>query len=167
MQRYKRKERGRKDAAKRGAREEGRKENTRVSRSTEVLSGRVFGIFPPYPSSLHGHCLRSLECAEGACIVRRPSYMHHPPNPPLGANPPSRPPYTCTLCSTRSPSSWPSSSSNSCSVYTLIRLRTPSYIRLRWERQASEAGRETLEGQGEKKCADSRGRRGLPSVLRG
>lgn len=26
-----------------------------------------------------GYCLRSLECAEGACIVRRPSYMHHPP----------------------------------------------------------------------------------------
>lgn len=44
-----------------------------------VLSGRVFEIFPSYPSSLHGYCLRSLECAEGACIVRHPSYMHHPP----------------------------------------------------------------------------------------
>lgn len=46
---------------------------------THVLSGRVFEIFPSYPLSLHGYCLRSLECAEGACIVRRPSYMHHPP----------------------------------------------------------------------------------------
>lgn len=44
-----------------------------------VLSGRVFEIFPSYPLSLRGYCLRSLECAEGACIVRRPSYMHHPP----------------------------------------------------------------------------------------
>lgn len=49
----------------------------------DVLSGRVFGIFPSYPLSLHGYCLRSLECAEGACIVRRPSYMHHPPTTTL------------------------------------------------------------------------------------
>lgn len=47
--------------------------------SVHVLSGRVFGIFPSYSSSLHEYCLRSLECAEGACIVWHPSYMHHPP----------------------------------------------------------------------------------------
>lgn len=57
------------------------------------MSGRVFGIFPPHPPFpthplQRGYCLRSLECAEGACIVRRPSYMHHPPSPPPGANPP-------------------------------------------------------------------------------
>lgn len=52
------------------------------------MSGRVFGIFPSYPLSLHGYCLRSLECVEGACIVRRPSYMHHPPiDILLGVNP--------------------------------------------------------------------------------
>lgn len=59
-----------------------------ISRIWRVLSGRVFGIFPSYSLSLHGYCLRSLECVEGACIVRRPSYMHHPPIAILlGVNP--------------------------------------------------------------------------------
>lgn len=60
------------------------------------------------------HCTSSI-------LYASPTHRHPPQNQP-------RPPYTCTLCSAWTLSSWPSSSFNSCFVYTLVRLRTPSYI---------------------------------------
>jgi len=86
----------------------------------------------------------------------------HPHRRPPRSQP--RPPYTCTLCSARTPSSWPSYSFNSYFACTLVRYRTPSPIRvlpgnrplmLRAERMWKK--RSTGTGRGARKA---RGRRG-------
>lgn len=76
-----RRERHARDAAKRTEKPKGR--NVTRGRAydecacIERPSFRNLPFRTLYPFT--GYCLRSLECAEGACIVRRPSYMHHPP----------------------------------------------------------------------------------------
>lgn len=95
-------------------------------------------------------------------LYASPTHRHPPQNQP-------RPPYTCTLCSVWTLSSWPSSSFNSCFVYTLVRLRTPSYIGIALERSTMlmegememEMRREKKQRRKGKESTKSRGRRGL------
>lgn len=54
-----------------------------------VLNGRVFGIFPAYPLSLHGYCLRSARVRRGfvhctaSILYASPTHRH----PPQRVNP--------------------------------------------------------------------------------
>lgn len=116
------------------------------------------------------HCTSSI-------LYASPTHRHPPQNQP-------RPPYTCTLCSAWTLSSWPSSSFNSCFVYTLVRLRTPSYIGVAPEGSTVDGGREgdgdaertrrkEAKEEGDKESTKSRGRReslqyalGLGDILR-
>lgn len=82
-------------------------------------------------------------------LYASPTHHHPPQNQP-------RPPYTCTLCSVWTLSSWPSSSFNSCFVYTLVRLRTPSYIGVALEGSTVDGGRDG-DGDAERKEAKEEG----------
>lgn len=106
------------------------------------------------------HCTSSI-------LYASPTHRHPPQNQP-------RPPYTCTLCSVWTLSSWPSSSFNSCFVYTLVRFRTPSYIGVapegltvdeerKWDGDA-ERTRRKEERKKRARKARSQGRRGHCSM---
>jgi len=89
--------------------------------------------------TLHGYCLRSLECTEGACIVGRPSYMHHPPTASSSESTPSTLFLHSLFLAQSLVLSRPSCSFNSRFVRTLVRYRTPSYPRARGEGGGSVA----------------------------
>lgn len=138
-----------------------------------ILNGRVFGIFPSVPFiPSRGIAWRSLECAEGACIVRRPSYMHHPPIAVVLSESTPSTLYLHSLFCVNPPSSWPSSSFNSCFVCTLVRLRTPSYIRIvpvetvDGERKAEMEIRRERGRKGVREEGDERERQGKHEISR-
>lgn len=119
-----------------------------------VLSGRVFGIFPSYPLSLHGYCLEEPRVRRG-CVHCTTSILYASPthrHPPQRVNPVHL--ILAFFVLHKPPSSQPSSSFNSCFVCTLVRFRTPSYIR------AVPVG-STVDGEKKEEIRREHGRKGV------